>query len=53
MKKKAGLMVAVFVGLVFLAVPSAAVAQEFFGGKVVRIISGYPPGGGVDTEARL
>ena len=53
MKRKAGLMVAVFVGLIFLAVSSAAVAQGFFGGKVVRIISGYPPGGGVDTEARL
>ncbi|MBI2090999.1 MAG: hypothetical protein HYT78_20045 [Deltaproteobacteria bacterium] len=53
MKTKAELIVAVFVGLIFLAGPSAAVAQEFFGGKVVRIISGYPPGGGVDTEARL
>jgi tripartite-type tricarboxylate transporter receptor subunit TctC len=53
MKKKTGLMVAVFVALVLLVVPSGAAAQQFFGGKVIRIIAGYPPGGGVDTEARL
>lgn len=53
MKKKTGLAVAVLVGLIFVAAPSSAVAQEFFGGKVLRIVSGYPPGGGVDTEARL
>lgn len=40
-------------GLFFLSVPFTSAAQEFFKGKVLRIVSGYPPGGGVDTEARL
>ena len=35
--------------------PSAgsAAAQDFFKGKTIRIIAGFPPGGGVDTDARL
>ena len=50
--KKSGLFVAML-GLIFLTLPFGASAQEFFKGKVIRIVSGYPPGGGVDTEARL
>lgn len=50
--KKSGLLV-VILGLIFLTFPLGVAAQEFFKGKVIRIVSGYPPGGGVDTEARL
>src|SRR3989338_9300541 len=50
--KKSGLFVAML-GFIFLTLPLGASAQEFFKGKVIRIVSGYPPGGGVDTEARL
>lgn len=30
-----------------------AAGHEFFKGKTIRIIAGFPPGGGVDTDARL
>ncbi len=33
--------------------PGASPAQEYFKGKTVKIIAGYPSGGGVDAEARL
>lgn len=36
-----------------LSVPAAASAQEYFRGKTVKIIAGFPGGGGVDAEARL
>ncbi|MBI4489724.1 MAG: hypothetical protein HY694_11615 [Deltaproteobacteria bacterium] len=52
MKKEGGLLTAIIIGLVLLAAPQAW-AQDFFKGKVIRIVAGYPPGGGVDTEARL
>jgi tripartite-type tricarboxylate transporter receptor subunit TctC len=33
--------------------PVAAQAEDFFAGKTVSIICGFPPGGGVDAGARL
>jgi hypothetical protein len=36
---------------VLWAAPS--VAQEFFAGKTITMVAGFPPGGGVDTEMRL
>lgn len=33
--------------------PVAAAAQPYFQGKTVKIIAGFPSGGGVDAEARL
>lgn len=39
-----------FVAVVF---SGAAVAQNYPGGKPVRIMVGYAPGGGVDTTARM
>ena len=53
MKHKVLLSVAMVVGLVLLVFTSESIGEDFFKGKIVRIISGYPPGGGVDTEARL
>ena len=44
---------AVFIQLCFLAIPVLLPAQENFKGKTIKIIAGYPSGGGVDLEARL
>lgn len=33
--------------------PAAETAQPYFQGKTVKIIAGFPSGGGVDAEARL
>jgi len=30
-----------------------ATGQDFFKEKTIRLIAGFPPGGGVDTDARL
>jgi tripartite-type tricarboxylate transporter receptor subunit TctC len=46
------LVLAAFTFVLFF-LPTVSLAAEFYKEKVVRIISGYPPGGGVDTEARL
>jgi tripartite-type tricarboxylate transporter receptor subunit TctC len=35
------------------AVPSKAVAADFYAGKTLTMIVGYAPGGGVDTTARV
>ena len=40
------------VGLFLNGVPASA-QEQFFRGKVVRVIVGFPPGGGYDTYARL
>src|SRR3954454_995540 len=32
---------------------TAALADDFFAGKTLTIVCGYPPGGGVDAGARL
>ncbi len=53
MKHKILLIAAMIIGLVFLAVSHESMAQDYFKDKTIRIIAGYPPGGGVDTEARL
>lgn len=53
MKHKVLLSVAMIVGLVLLVSTSESIGEDFFKDKIVRIIAGYPPGGGVDTEARL
>lgn len=39
--------------LVFLAGAADLFAQENFKGKTIKIIAGFPAGGGVDAEARL
>ncbi|HET8563776.1 MAG TPA: hypothetical protein VFM35_07895 [Candidatus Binatia bacterium] len=44
---------AVFIQLCFLAIPVLLPAQENFKGKTIKIIAGFPSGGGVDLEARL
>lgn len=46
-------MLVVILSLICLSLPPGVSAQDFFKGKVIRIVAGYPPGGGVDTEARL
>jgi tripartite-type tricarboxylate transporter receptor subunit TctC len=53
MRHKILFLTALIAAFVFLTAPHESVAQEFFKGKIIRIIAGYPPGGGVDTEARL
>ena len=53
MKHKVLLSAAIIVGFVFLVFTSESIGDDFFKDKIVRIIAGYPPGGGVDTEARL
>ena len=42
-------------GLVLLTMAVSSTAQEppYYKGKIVRIIAGFPSGGGVDAEARL
>ena len=40
------------VGAAATAVYAAAANQEFYGGKVIRIIVGFSAGGGFDTYAR-
>ncbi|MBM3372533.1 MAG: tripartite tricarboxylate transporter substrate binding protein [Betaproteobacteria bacterium] len=41
------------IGLFALLLPSLLFAQNFPGGKPVRIFVGFSPGGGVDTTARM
>lgn len=53
MKHKILFLMVMIAALVFLTATHESAAQDFFKGKIVRIIAGYPPGGGVDTEARL
>jgi tripartite-type tricarboxylate transporter receptor subunit TctC len=40
-------------GLVALPVLGSAHADDFYAGKVLNIIAGFPPGGGVDGEMRV
>src|SRR4030095_7534133 len=40
-------MIAIVIGA------ASAWSQDFFKGKAIQIIMGYPTGGGVDAEARL
>src|SRR5438477_1931886 len=41
------------VALALLASHGAGAAQDFFAGKTLSIIAGFPPGGGVDGEMRV
>jgi tripartite-type tricarboxylate transporter receptor subunit TctC len=52
MAKRAGCWVAALAGLTLLTGVASA-ADPFFKGKTVRIVVGYPPGGGYDTYARI
>jgi tripartite-type tricarboxylate transporter receptor subunit TctC len=36
-----------------LAVAGGALAQDFYAGKTLTVIAGFPPGGGVDGEMRV
>lgn len=46
-------LVELFVGLAFLVGASAnALGEEFYKGKTIRIVVGFPPGGGYDTYSR-
>src|SRR5439155_1689031 len=36
-----------------LAAPVGACAQDFYAGKTLTVIAGFPPGGGVDGEMRV
>ena len=42
----------VFAGLLTNGAPASA-QDQFYRGKIVRVIVGFPPGGGYDTYARL
>src|SRR3972149_5114585 len=53
MKHKILFLMAVITAFVFLTASHESSAQDFFKEKIIRIVAGYPPGGGVDTEARL
>jgi len=53
MKHKILFLMAMIAVFVFLTAFHGSAAEDFFKDKIVRIVAGYPPGGGVDTEARL
>src|SRR3990172_6759632 len=53
MKHKILFLMAVITAFVFLTASHESAAKELFKEKIIRIVAGYPPGGGVDTEARL
>lgn len=53
MKKIAHIILAGITLFAGVAVAQNAVAQNYPGGKPVRIMVGYAPGGGVDTTARI
>jgi tripartite-type tricarboxylate transporter receptor subunit TctC len=36
----------------FTGVPKVSLAEDFYAGKTIRFVVGYPPGGGYDTYAR-
>ena len=44
---------ALIIGLAFVMGPSkSALAEDFYKGKTLRFVVGFPPGGGYDTYAR-
>ena len=47
------LLLAAIAACVFLTAPRDTRALDFYAGKTLTIICGYPPGGGVDASARL
>lgn len=53
MSKRCSFMMRLVISLAFLTFGgSAAMADEFYKGKVIRLIVGAPPGGGYDTYSR-
>jgi tripartite-type tricarboxylate transporter receptor subunit TctC len=38
--------------IIAFAMPGAAKAQDYYAGKSITLLAGYPPGGGVDNEMR-
>ena len=46
-------LIAVLIGLTLLEKTADATTHEFYGGKAVRIVVGYAPGGGYDFYARV
>ncbi len=53
MNKKLLCLVKLVIGLTFLVGASAtALGEEFYKGKIIRFIVGFPPGGGYDTYTR-
>jgi tripartite-type tricarboxylate transporter receptor subunit TctC len=54
MATKLGFTIVIWVSIVFVLSINPAPAQEpYFKGKTIRIIAGFPGGGGVDAEARM
>ncbi len=54
MKIKNTLAIMIVIGFVlFAALPESQAQKNFSEGKVIRILVGFTPGGGVDTTARL
>lgn len=54
MKKGTGFSIVVAFFILFLPGVNRSSAQDaYFKGKTIRIIAGFPGGGGVDTEARM
>ena len=47
------LLLAAIAACVLLTAPRDTRAEDFYAGKTLTIICGYPPGGGVDASARL
>ena len=47
------LLLAAIAACVLLTAPRDTRALDFYAGKTLTIICGYPPGGGVDASARL
>jgi hypothetical protein len=47
------LLLATIAACVLLTAPRVTRAEDFYAGKTLTIICGYPPGGGVDASARL
>ena len=42
----------VSVGVLIVGASTGALGQEFYKGKVIRLVVGYAPGGGYDTYTR-
>ena len=50
---KLPICLAIVIGITLSAVPALAADEPFYAGKQIRIITGFPPGGGTDMRARL
>lgn len=53
LSKKLGFILFAFFMAWFTYLPGRADAQEFYAGKTIRIIVGFPAGGGFDTYSRV